>query len=173
MSELLERPDDWDAPVAIPDLSSVARILVPFDGSHTAERALAWAKLIATPTGAEIIVMTAYEPPLTKKGRGVLYVDDVSHALAQEAEELAAEAVSLLIEQGHVARGLIVKGEAAAAILDSAETEEVDVVVLGRRGLTSELAGLSGSLEKFRSALHGAVTDRIVRNAETAVLVVE
>ena len=40
---MTERPADWESPVVVPEAEVPERILVPFDGSHNAERALAWA----------------------------------------------------------------------------------------------------------------------------------
>jgi nucleotide-binding universal stress UspA family protein len=139
MSEML-RPDDWEDPVVIPDLPAMARILVPFDGSHTAERALAWAELLAGASGAEIVVMVAYQPPLTKKGRGATYVEAMRDEMQAESESLANEAV--------------------------------DLIVIGRRGLSSELTGIGGSMERLRSSLGGGVTERVARYADAPVMVV-
>ena len=110
MSEML-RPDDWEDPVVIPDLPAMARILVPFDGSHTAERALAWAELLAGASGAEIVVMVAYQPPLTKKGRGATYVEAMRDEMQAESESLANEAVELVRSRGGASRGIVVRGE--------------------------------------------------------------
>lgn len=171
MSEML-RPDDWEDPVVIPDLPAMARILVPFDGSHTAERALAWAELLAGASGAEIVVMVAYQPPLTKKGRGATYVEAMRDEMQAESESLANEAVELVRSRGGASRGIVVRGEAAAAALDVAETESVDLIVIGRRGLSSELTGLGGSMERLRSSLGGGVTERVARYADAPVMVV-
>jgi nucleotide-binding universal stress UspA family protein len=169
----LTRPDDWDQPVVVPTLTAVHRILVPFDGSHAAERALAWADLMARTVDAEIIVAVSYEPPLTKKGRGSTYVDTIRSELQDESHELAEEATAALLGRGRRARAIVVRGEPSASVLQLAEDEDVDVIVLGRRGLTSELSGLPGAVEKLRSSLSGGVAERVVRLAETAVLVVD
>jgi nucleotide-binding universal stress UspA family protein len=118
-------------------------------------------------------VVVSYEPPLTKKGRGSTYVDTLRSELQDEAHELAQEAAGVMVERGRRARAIVVRGEPAASVLQVAEDEDVDVIVLGRRGLTSELTGLPGAVEKLRSTLSGGVAERVVRLAETAVLVVD
>lgn len=169
----LDRPADWDLPVALPELAALRRILVPFDGSHTAEQALAWAELLAAATGAGILVLVAYEPPLTRRGRGAAYVDTLRAELRDEAHELAQEAAALLSARGRDARALVVRGEVAGAILQVVEDEDVDLVVVGRRGLGSELPGVAGTVERLRAGVSGGVADRIVRHADVAVLVVD
>jgi nucleotide-binding universal stress UspA family protein len=46
-------------------------------------------------------------------------------------------------------------------------------VIIGRHGLSSELRGLDGALEKVRNAIHGSVVNRVVQQATVPVLVVE
>jgi nucleotide-binding universal stress UspA family protein len=166
------RPDDWDLPIVMPPIPAPSRILVPFDGSHTAERALAWASMVAAGSQAEVIVLVGYETPLTKKGRGSTYVESVRNELQEEAHELAEEAAALLLAGGIAARAIVARGEPAAAVLEIAADEHVDLIVLGRRGLTSELGGVQGTVERLRSGLSGGVAERVMRAAESPVLVV-
>jgi nucleotide-binding universal stress UspA family protein len=168
----LARPDDWDDPVQLPEVRAPRRVLVPFDGSHNAERALAWAELIAASASAEIVIVVAYEQPLTMRGRGAAYIETVRDELAVEATHLAEEAVGLLRAHDVSARGIVVKGEPARAILDVADDEECELIVLGRQGLTAEVRGVSGALDRFRELLQGGVADKVSRHASVPVLVV-
>ena len=163
------RPDDWDTPVAIPAPPKPRKILVPFDGSHTAERALAWSILAARNNDAEVIVICAFSPPMTMRGRNASYVDEMKATLDQEAHELAQESVAGLLELGVTARGVVVKGDIARAILETADEESVDLIILGRQGLTHEAGG---SLEKFRALMSGGVAEKVSRHANVPVLVV-
>lgn len=172
MSDLM-RPDDWDLPIQVPDLDAPRRILVPFDGSHTAERALSWSVLLGSVSGAEVVVLVGYETPLTKKGRGSTYVDSVRNELRDEAHELAEEAARELLARGVTARAIVARGEPASAVLQIARDEDVDLIVLGRRGLSSELGGMSGAVERLRGSLSGGVAERVVRHATAPVLVVD
>ena len=168
----LPRPDDWDDPVQLPTVTAPRRVLVPFDGSHNAERAMAWAELIATRADAEVIIVVAFEQPLTMRGRGAAYIEVVRDELTAEATHLASEAVALLQGHGVNARGIVVKGDPARAILDAAADEECDVIVIGRHGLTAELRGISGALDRFRDMLQGGVADKVTGHASVPVLVV-
>ena len=170
MSELL-RPDDWDDPVRLPEVTPPERILVAFDGSHTAERALAWTALVAGE--AEVVVLVAYLPPVTKRRRVAVDGDQLHAEMADEAEVLANEAATLLVEQGVRAHGVCVKGDPAAAVAAAVDQQGIGLVVIGRHGLSSELHGLDGALEKVRNAIHGSVVDRVLQQVEVPVLVVE
>lgn len=166
------RPEDWEDPVVLPEVTSPQRVLVPFDGSHNAERALAWAAHVCDTEGAEVIVLVGFEQPLTLRGRGANYIEAVREELEEEAKQLAAEAVRLLIGRGVSARGLVVKGDVPHAILDTADAEGCDLVVIGRRGLSAEVGGMSSALDRVRDMLQGGVSDKVIRHASVPVLVV-
>jgi nucleotide-binding universal stress UspA family protein len=169
MSGGLPPPADWDQPVEIPEAPRPRKILVPFDGSHTAERALAWSILAARNNDAEVVVVVAFDPPLTVKGRTATYVDEMKATLEDGARGLAEESVALLLDAGVAARGVVVKGDVARAILETAEDEAVDLIVLGRQGVTHEAGG---SVERFRALMSGGIAEKVSRHASVPVLVV-
>jgi nucleotide-binding universal stress UspA family protein len=168
----LARPDDWDDPVSLPPVETPRRILVPFDGSHNGERALSWAELVVRAADGEVIVVVAYEQPLTMRGRGAAYIETIRDELADEARHLATEAVELLRGRGVNARGIVVKGEPARAILDTADDEGAELIVIGRHGLTAELRGVASALDRFRDLLQGGVADKVTQHTTIPVLVV-
>ena len=168
----LARPEDWEDPVRLLEMEPPARVLIPFDGSHASERALGWAALVARGTSSELIVVVAFEQPLTVRGRGATYVDEVREKLLEEAQALAAEAVTLLLERGVTARAIVVQGDPARAILDTAEDEDCGLIAIGRQGLTAELRGVTGAMGRFREMLTGGVSDKVIRYATVPVLVV-
>lgn len=165
----LMRPQDWESPVQVPEVPALGKILVPFDGSHTAERALAWATLAATNNDAEVVVVVAFDPPLTVRGRGAAYVDEMKAGLEEEARGLAEESVAILLERGARARGVVVRGDVARAILQTAEEESVDLIVLGRQGVTHEVGDV---LERFKALMSGGIAEKVSRHATVPVLVV-
>jgi len=167
-----KRPSDWNDPVVVPDVGRPQRILVPFDGSHNAERALAWAGVVAAGSGAEVVVLVGYEQPLTVRGRGAPYIESVTEELETEARGLATEAVEQLRGRGVESRGLVVKGDVPRAILDTAQTEGCGLIVVGRQGLSAEVGGVSGALDRVHDLLQGGVSDKVIRHSPVPVLVV-
>ncbi len=149
--------DEHEVPehLSIPDVKrEVDTILVPIDGSPGSERGLAYASLLGGITGAKIVVMVAFNPPVAIRRRGLLGVEQARIEMEEDATELAAEAARVLIERGHEARAIVVVGEPAQAILETAETEDVDLIVMGRRGLS-----------RLKGMLLGSVSDKVVRHA--------
>lgn len=168
MSQLPE-PGDWEAPVALPEAPRPQKVLVPFDGSHTAERALSWGILVARNNGAEVVVVVAFDPPLTVRGRGAAYVQERKDELHEEARTLAEESVALLLDQGVTARGVVVRGDVARGILETAEEEGVDLIIIGRQGITHEMGD---SLDRFRALMSGGIAEKVSRHATVPVLMV-
>jgi nucleotide-binding universal stress UspA family protein len=166
------RPPDWHEPVVLPEVTAPRRILVAFDGSHNAERALAWAAYVGARTEIETVVAVAYEQPMTMRGRGAAYIEEARAQLELEATELATEAVDLLHRHELTARGIVVKGDVAHSLLDMAETEGCDLIVIGRQGITSEVGGVAGAVGRVRDMLEGGVTAKVARHARVPVLVV-
>lgn len=168
----LSRPHDWDDAVVLPPVTTPARVLIPFDGSHNAERALSWGAYVAARADTEVVVVVAYEQPLTMRGRGATYVEEVRDELETEARDLATEAVELLKAQGASARGIVVKGDIARAILDVAEQESCELVIIGRQGISAELGGAASALDRVRDMLQGGVADKVARHSAVPVLMV-
>jgi nucleotide-binding universal stress UspA family protein len=164
----MARPADWDAPVEIPEVeTSLEKIAVLFDGSRASERALGFAAAFARYSGGEIIVVVAYNAPMTRRRRGGITVEGLRSEMEEEAHELASESVTLLIEKGLRARAIVVRGDIADAILDTIDAEAANIAILGRTGLTSEARG--GDRREWGS---GSVTDKVVRHATIPVMVV-
>jgi nucleotide-binding universal stress UspA family protein len=133
------------------------KILVAYDGSEGAQRALAQAADLAGSNGAVVSVITVAEP-LPQFGRaGAMLApeEDVErrHELVDAKETLAAKGVeAALVER---------RGDPATMIVDEAAREEADVIVLGTRGLNTAKRWLMGS-----------VSSRVVQHAPCNVLVV-
>src|SRR6516165_4819487 len=95
--------------------SMVSRVLVATDRSETAEVAVRFASEMANRFGADLVLVQVVVPPASTS---VAMVED----LVRHARDLAGE-------KGF---GTVVVGDdPAKAIIDAAETEDVDVVVVG------------------------------------------
>lgn len=150
----------WDDPLRIPSVKqTIQTILVPVDGSYGSEKGLAYASVFASLSGARVVVVVAYDPPVTVRRRGILAVQEARSEMEADAKELANEAVQLMTERGHDASAVVVRGDPVQAIVQTAGEEGADVIVMGRRGL-SRLKGL----------LLGSVSERVARHTEIPVL---
>ena len=134
------------------------RIVVGFDGSEHARKALARAADIAN--GATVAVVSAanVQRLLRDPAGGVEPVDPAD---AAEREKALAEAREYL--EGRGIQGVYVSGvgNPADVIVQEAEESGADLIVIGTRGLTAA-----------RRAIMGSVSTNVVHHAPCDVLVV-
>jgi nucleotide-binding universal stress UspA family protein len=155
---LLVRPTDDPARAARLGRGAV-RLLVPLDGSALAVGALHEAARIVAPGGGEIVLATVVPlrdggrppeaPPAGVTPRTVAQWHLEAAAVGLRGRGLRATAVVLTAE------------DPAAAIVDLATLEEVDLVVMATHG--------RGGLGRW---LYGSVADAVSRTARTPVLLV-
>ena len=136
------------------------RILVPTDGSEFAVKAQKHALFLAKVSGAEIIAVSVTENNFVNG----LPLDDEVYQLNQILKERSEENLKDFDELNkdnlkvtHVIR----EGSPARVILDVAQEEGVDLIVMGS-------SGKSG----FDRFIMGSVADKVVNSAKCAVLVV-
>jgi nucleotide-binding universal stress UspA family protein len=146
------------------------RILVPLDGSKEAEHALPHIKTAATgyEPPAKVILYRAIQPvvPLEKSDRTLINkVIEEERKLEESASKYLQNIADKLEKDGvDVEKPVMVGariGDVASDILDCAEGNEVDLIIMTTHGRS----GIS------RWAF-GSVTDRVLRHSNVPVLVV-
>jgi len=129
-----------------------------YDGTPSADGALAIAHRLAAATGARLRVIRAFHPTATVPRRGVA----MGHAAYNEAlhEQAVQELDAAVAKLGGDPRGepFYAVGEPAAILAEA--SAELDLLVLGSRGY--------GPLH---AVLVGGVAGRVVREAACAVIV--
>lgn len=131
-------------------------VLVAYDGSDSARRALEQAAQLAH-DGVALTVVSVAEP-LPQVGRAPAM--RLPEEDAKRKRNLA-EATALLKERGVEATAVERHGDAATMILDEAEAENADLIVMGTRGL--------GAGKRW---LLGSVSTKVLHHAGCNVLVV-
>jgi universal stress protein A len=134
------------------------KILFPTDFSPASEEALRWATSLARDTGATMVIIHVEEPPMAYGG-GELYMA----ADESDREELRRSLVNVLPLDAsvHFEHKLLV-GDPATAIVETADNEDADLIVLGTHGRT----GLT-------RLLMGSVAEAVVRRAKCPVLTIK
>jgi len=133
-------------------------IVVGYDGTEPAKRALERAAQLSKAFSARVIV-TSVAPLLVGTGYGISGFDPVD----PPEEHLAqlSEAEELLAEVGVAADVRLTAGVAPDEIVDVAEKHDADLIVLGTRDLGF-----------FERVLRGSVSDGVVHRAHCDVLIV-
>ena len=136
------------------------KILVPTDGSDFAKKAQKHALFLSKVSGAEIVAVSVTENNFVNG----LPLDDEIYQLNQILKERSEENLKEFDELNeddlkitHVIR----EGSPARVILEVAQEEAIDLIVMGS-------SGKSG----FDRFIMGSVADKVVNSAKCAVLVV-
>jgi nucleotide-binding universal stress UspA family protein len=136
-------------------------ILVGTDGSETAHVALGRAIELAAGLRARLHIVSAYEPasgPRTVGGEQVMAATDPHAEVVALLEQARAAAVEAGVgEVETFAR----PGDAADAIVDVAEEQHCDLIVVGNKGMTGA--------KRF---LLGSVPNKVSHHATCSVLIV-
>jgi len=136
----------------------IRRILVAVDGSANARRAVEWTAGLAQVTGAHVYAVHAL---------GLLaHRDDGALIPAQEvrdesAERLEREWCAPLVEAGVHHECVVRDGSAMSVILDAADDFNVDLIVLGSRGLGG-----------YPELLLGSTSTQVAQHASVPVVIV-
>ncbi|MGC8994024.1 MAG: universal stress protein, partial [Pyrobaculum sp.] len=124
------------------------KILIAYDGSDHAKKAVEHAVALAKAFGASIHIITVATDP--------------SQISLEKARRIAGEAAKAVQSQGLQVEEVAVRsGTPADEILNYAEEKEVDLIVMGSRGLSA-----------LQRLVLGSVSQAVVSRARVPVLVV-
>jgi nucleotide-binding universal stress UspA family protein len=135
------------------------RILSPLDGSNMAEKALPFAVAQAERFRAQLILLRAIEPIL--HARSMAALEDAEQQRIEWARDYLESVATRVRERGIQVKIVVSEEAPHLAIIQYAETNQVDLIVLSSRGRSGPSRWLMGS-----------VADRIVRGANIPVLLV-
>jgi nucleotide-binding universal stress UspA family protein len=136
----------------------VRRVVVGYDGSELASRALRAACDLVQPDGA-VTVVHAYEVPW--QADAYPWFEDFKESCRKVAEELLEPAKEICGEYPVATNFKTAVGKPAEVLAQLAQSEDADLIVVGTRGHSS-VAGL----------LLGSVTQRLLHIASVPVLAV-
>ena len=139
------------------------RILLGYDGSDNAKRALDRAIALATVDKASLRIVVAVNTILTVYGPSApYYPSGYKEQVMKEGKSLLDAALKRADDAGVKVSGSVEDGHPAEIILDLSGSQRADLVVLGRRGISG--------LERF---LLGGVSSTVMSHSECDVLIVK
>lgn len=147
----------------------IRRILLATDGSKYSETATRFLIDLSPPGKSEIFLITSLQSHiLALLKMPSLDLDTNRKILAElmkveeeEARSLMSKTAELFQDGGYITQSMLLYGDPAEEILNSAKTLYPDIIALGAKGLTG--------IESF---LMGSVSQRVARFAECSVLIV-
>ena len=140
------------------------KLVVGTDGSETADEAVRKAADLARTSGANLHIVSAYEPvaPARLREEAVEVPKDLEWAINPRQDvDATLERAKGIAGDGVEVQTYARQGDPADAILDVAEEIEADLIVVGNKGMTGA-----------RRFLLGSVPNRISHHAPCAVLII-
>jgi nucleotide-binding universal stress UspA family protein len=138
-------------------------ILAPTDFSEYSKQAIASALELAKKFGAKLTILHVIElPPYPVEGYvppslSATFMDDLERQATTDLAQLVPEAEAANVEVARV----IAVGTPYRKIIDTAEAEQVDLIVMATAGRTG-----------FSHLVMGSIAERVVRTASCPVLTI-
>jgi len=141
------------------------RIVVGTDGSETAAEAVRQAADLAKLAGAELSIVSAYEPVSKRRIQDEQEgaPADVQHEIGprEDVNLVLDSAAAKVRQEGIEVQTHPVEGNPADAILEIAEQTKADLIVVGNKGMTGA-----------RRFLLGSVPNNVSHHAPCSVMIV-
>jgi nucleotide-binding universal stress UspA family protein len=146
-------------------MAQTPNLIIAYDGSEQAAEAIAYAGQIF-PAGTRATVVFAWEPALVGAGAIGMAVPLPEGEIEHEeelAERVSDDGADRARNAGFVAEGRAEETTEATwrTIVDAAEREDADLIVMGTRGLSG-----------VKSLLLGSVSHQVAQHAARPVLIV-
>ena len=137
------------------------KILVPVDGSDQARKAIDFAANLAKQNDATIHLLHVYKLPIIPEGMGEYVISDriELQALGDQIISLAQDEVRK--KGGQHIEATVMEGDPAERIIAYAKDHDVDMIVMGNRGLGS-----------FKGLLLGSVSNNVSHMADRNCVIV-
>lgn len=139
----------------------MSKVLVASDGSGSSEEAEKYVtKLYHTSRDTVIVLSVAHVPGIVggelddEPDDVEVNVDEIDEKYREQARSSAEDAAERLREEGFEVETKVPEGRPGPQICQVAEDEDVDVVMMGRRGQTSSDQPYLGSVSQY--VLHNA-----------------
>lgn len=134
-------------------------IVVPTDGSDASAAAVDHGVSIAEPYGATVHFLHVVDVGTEMSAPGTV-APELTETLEQEADDVLDAAAAQAEEAGVTYERTVLEGTPHEAIVEYSTDRAMDLIVMGA-------SGRSGIADR----LLGSSTDRVIRSAETSVLV--
>ncbi|NOQ95695.1 MAG: universal stress protein [Desulfobacterales bacterium] len=137
------------------------KILVPVDGSDQARKAIDFAANLAKQNDATIHLLHVYKLPIIPEGMGEYVISDRIELQALGDQIISVAQDEVRKKGGQHIEATVMEGDPAERIIAYAKDHDVDMIVMGSRGLGS-----------FKGLLLGSVSNKVSHRADRTCVIV-
>jgi nucleotide-binding universal stress UspA family protein len=155
-----------------PQHTELHRVLVGVDGSECGDESVQWLRSFPLTVGCEVRIVTVLPsaeelvrtPMLLPLGHGYRHASSLAEHQQQEIEKHLDALAGTLTGAGEQATVEIWRGDPALTLIEGAERNQTDLVVVGSHG--------HSAVERFRvpACGWGSVSEKVLRHAHCSVL---
>jgi len=141
------------------------KILIGLDASNHSERVLDFVTRMRWPAGSRVIVLSVLQPVASTVAGAyepTVIPQENLEGLRHQLEELVARAEGKMREVGFATEGRVLAGDPRQSLIEVAERERADLIVVGSHGRSG-----------IAKMMLGSVSSHIVTHAHCSVLVVK
>jgi len=142
------------------------KILIPLDGSLCAERALTYLQWLGLPENTEVVLVSVIDPAYYVYGAMNYSAPDLLTSTQANTEKYLKLQSSQLQKQGYKVTTKMTVGDAAAKILEAAQTQHVDMIAMATHGRSGFMRWILGSVAE-RVISQATVPTFLVRDEHT------
>lgn len=144
-------------------MSNYKNVLVAYDGSEMSKKAMQTAAdLLKGKEGGQLTVVNVWQMPVIG-GEGIaIDLRRYQEESEKYAQKLVDEAESLVSEANIPVKKVVLNGHPSTRILEYAEENGIDLIVMGNRGLNA-----------LKRMFLGSVSLRVVQEAPCDVLIIK
>ena len=142
------------------------KILIGVDESPHATAAVEFVKRMKWPADTRIVVVSAVAPPVMVYAEAYVplpdYYEEINQQLLESHKKTAATAEGVLRDSGFQTEAKVIQGDPRNALVELAQNEGADLLVVGSHGRSGVAKLLMGSVASY-----------VVTHAPCSVLVVK
>jgi nucleotide-binding universal stress UspA family protein len=140
----------------------LAKILMPIDGSDNSLRALDYAFFLAKKADSSVTAIHVIENPPTVYIESQKLLNDLMSKYRIESAQILDRCKQMAEKKGVKIETVIVEGDPASNITNYAQKENIDLIIIGSRGLG-----------RFKEMMLGSVSNKVLHHAKCSVLIVK
>ena len=138
------------------------KILVPTDFSKNANHAIDYAAVVAKATGAELLLLYVYSPPVTRNNLAYPLITEEMGRAKKEANEQLLNKCNEISEAYRIScHSLVMTGNLVDEIIGKAVDVKIDMIIMGTQGASG-----------IDQVLFGSNTAAVIERASCPVLAV-
>jgi nucleotide-binding universal stress UspA family protein len=139
-----------------------SNILFPADGSESSNKALQYVIDFARKFNCRVVVLYSHDIPSVNYSPYYVPNPELLEELLESSKKFVKETRDVFEKAGIKAKSILIRGIPGEKIIEAAESENCDLIIMGSRGLST-----------VKRLLLGSVSNYVIHHTKKPVLIIE